>query len=118
MRLVCSVLKMLAADETCVQTACDCDVGGAFDDRPAVGKERNLIRFFLELQSKVAVTDTAVRLKPLAYVSKIDRPIVLMDLNGISPAQCDVRPAGPGQMLETPLPAGDTVRARCLGGNL
>ena len=59
-----------------------------------------------------------MRLKPFAHINEVDWAIMLMNLDGIAPAQRNVRPAGPGQIQETLLPAGNTISAGFVGGNL
>src|SRR5450755_714790 len=82
----------LAADETGVQTTCDGRIGRSFDDRPAIGKERHLVGFAPELQHKLVVADSAMRLKSTAELGEIHRAMALMNLHGVPATQRYMRP--------------------------
>jgi hypothetical protein len=71
-----------------------------------------------ELQHEVIVADHAMRREPPVHLGEVDRPLPLMDLHGIPPAQRDVRSTLAFEMNEVSLAAGAASGARLRGGNL
>src|ERR1700680_3631454 len=88
----------LTAHKSRVQTARSSRVGRALDNRPTVGKQRHFVRLAPELQHNRVVTNVAVRLKAVAQLHKVHRPLTLVNLHGIPATQRDVRPPFTRQM--------------------
>src|ERR1017187_9721977 len=92
--------KCLTPNESRIQAARNGRVSRSLNDRPAVGKQRHLVRLTPELQYKLVVPNVAQRLKPRAQLRKIYRPFALVDLHRIPAAHRNVRPPFARQMDE------------------
>src|ERR1700680_4329043 len=71
----------LASNEPRIEAACDGGIGGPFDDRASVGKQRHLVGLSPEFQHKVVVPHDAVGLQPLLHFGEINGPGALVNLN-------------------------------------
>jgi hypothetical protein len=103
------LFQNLTADITRVKAARDGCVGSPFDNGPSIGKERHFVWLFPKLEDEIGVANAPVWLKTFAQVAKIDRPVMLMNLDGIASAKRNVRSPGPRQMHEIFLAAGPTI---------
>lgn len=59
----------------------------------------------------------SVRRQALAHFGEVNRPTALMNLNRVSAAECDVRPACSREVYEIMLLAGSTAGTRLAGGH-
>jgi hypothetical protein len=84
------------ADEAGVEGAREGGVGGALDDGAAIGEEGDCVGWALEAEEKIVEADGAVGGKAVAHGSEVDRAVVLVDLDGVSPAEGNVRAADAG----------------------
>ena len=95
-----------------VQAPGDGRVGGPFDDRAAVGKQRHLVRFVPELEDELVVTHHPVRLESGLHLDEIDGTLLFVDLYGISTAHRDVRTPLTRQVNKIPHTAGTATGTR------
>ncbi len=65
-----------------------------------------------ELEHEVVVADCSVRPKTAIHLAEVDRPLSLMDLDGIPTAQGDVRASLAGEVDEVSLTASSATSAR------
>src|ERR1019366_5786923 len=79
-------------------TARDGGVRGSLDDGPAVGEERQLVGIAPEFENELAVPHGAERGEAAGEFVEVNGPLPLMYLDGIPPAERDVRPSFAGQM--------------------
>ena len=96
---------VLAAYKPGIQAARNGRVIGAFDNGPAIGKERDFIRIAPELQHKRIVLDLAMMSQTAGHLGKVHGTAALMDPHGISSAKRDLRAALTRQMDELMLRA-------------
>src|ERR1700685_3571122 len=83
---------LLGPDEAGVETSGHCRIGGAFNNRPAVRKQRQLIGVAPELEYKVIMADRPMRAQAFAYLGQVQRAATFMDLDGVAATQCNVGP--------------------------
>jgi hypothetical protein len=95
----------LGADEAGVEGAGEGDVGCALNEAAAVGKEREAMRRALEAEKKIVEPDGSVGLEAVTHGGKVDRAMVLVDLDGVATAEGDVRTPLTGQVGEDALAA-------------
>ena len=71
----------LAANVSCVQTACHSRVSRSFDDGAAVGEQCHLVWIVPELEHELVVADHTMRLQALTQFAEVDWPMTLVDLH-------------------------------------
>ena len=106
------------ADKASVEGAGDGGVGGALDERAAVGKDGDLVRPAAETEQQRVLTevgDVGVGEQAVLEVGERDGPVMLVDLHGVAAAECDVRTAGTGEVGEAAMVADGAVGVRAGG---
>ena len=79
-------IQGLRPDIAGVQAACNRRISRPLDDGPPIRKERNLVRLAEKLKHKVVVSDTPEWFQAAADFGEIDRPLPLVDLDGVPSA--------------------------------
>ena len=85
-------MSALGADVSRVQAASDADICGAFDNRPAVGKDRHFVWIREEPQGKFVCAYVAERLQLRRNFGRSRGRDSFMNLHRIPAAQADRRP--------------------------
>ncbi len=98
--------RMLGTDETSVEGAGENGVGGALDQGSAVGEDGD--RLFAAAKAKqqgvgAEVVDLGLASERGLERGKIERALMLVDLDGVASAECDVRARGAGEVVEAAL---------------
>src|ERR1700689_3095211 len=75
-----------------INAARDADVGGAFDDRAAIGKDGQLVGIENHAQSELVGAHKADAAELAGEIAKVDGARAFMNLDGVAAAQADRRP--------------------------
>src|SRR5215469_6951671 len=107
----------LRADVAGIEAARHARVGRAFDDGPAVRKERHFVWLVPELENEIVVTHGAEGLQAAAELAEIYRTVPFVDLHRVSAAKGDMRPAFALEVNEIVLLTTPAVWLRTRGGD-
>ncbi len=83
----------LGADEACVERACHRYIGRALDDRSTIGEECKGVWLTLKSKQKIVEANLSVGSETVAHRSEVDWAMMLVNLNGVSSAERDMRTA-------------------------
>jgi hypothetical protein len=75
------------------------------------------MRSAFEAEKKVIETDLSVRCEAIAHGGEVDGAVMLVNLDGVPPAERDVGAAFAGEMAEDSLTADGAAWTRLAGGD-
>ena len=84
---------MSVANEARVESAGEGDVGGSLDEGAAIGKDGYGVGRALKAEQEAVHADVAEWGEAGVEGGEVDGAEVLVDLHGVAPTECDVRPA-------------------------
>jgi hypothetical protein len=106
------------ADEAGVKGASERGVGGSLDDGAAVGEERDGVGRAVEAEEKIVEANLAVWAEAVAHGGEVYGTVMLVDLDGVAPAEGDVGAVFAGEVSEDALAADSAPRAGISGTDL